>query len=73
MSLGFLCGGVSSEHPEFTTEDLERETEWYKKFSNGSIEKHQVEEHITLDLINHFLFKGKAPFHSEFRVLVVGC
>merc|ERR1711892_547528 len=58
--------------PEFTQEDLERELDWYKKFSNGSIEDSRVEEHVTLDMISHFLFKGIAPFHSGFRVLVVG-
>merc|ERR1711892_1116856 len=60
--------------PEFTQQDLERELDWYKKFSNGtgSIEDSRVEEHVTLDMISHFLFKGIAPFHSGFRVLVVG-
>jgi len=58
--------------PVFTKEDLERETEWFKLFSNGSIEDRMIEEHAMLDMINHFLFKGRALFHSGFRVLVVG-
>lgn len=57
---------------EFTEDDLTRETEWYGKFKNGTIEHSRVVQHATLEHINHFLFEGRAAFHSGFRVLVVG-
>ncbi|XP_023324159.1 uncharacterized protein LOC111698138 [Eurytemora carolleeae] len=52
--------------PTFSDENLEEEL----KYNN----REPLEEfaHLSLDVINHYLFKGRGNFSSEFRVLVVG-